>query len=292
MKIVNLENISRKFGTKTALWDISFSMEQGDFLILFGADDAGKTTLLHILMGFDRGYEGQAQVFGMNPVDWGKEERSLIRFVPDGIVQEDMTGAAYLAMASEAAERYDRKLEKKLCDKLRLPIEEPLLTMTYQENKLVQIVAAVCARPMLLVLDEPKNFLGKTGYSLLLKLLAMWNQAGMSILLATEEYSHSEGCGKHYAYLKEGELIKWDNVDAKECRKKAITFRGEPEGTKKILQGRVKGLIGKRADERIYLYEGSMNDLPQLIEEVGARDFIVEELTLEEEINRDYSRWK
>lgn len=292
MKIVNLEDVSIKFGTKTALWDVSFSMEQGDFLVLFGADDAGKTTLLHILMGFDRSYEGQVQVFGMNPADWGKEERSLIRFVPDGIVQEDMTGAAYLAMAFEAAERYDRKLEKKLCDKLRLPIEEPLLAMTYQENKLVQIVAAVCARPMLLILDEPKNFLGKTGYSLLLKLLAMWNQAGMSILLATEEYSHGEGCGKHYAYLSEGKLVRWDNVNPKECRKKAITFRGEPEGTVNILQGRVKGLIGKRADERTYLYEGSMKELPQLIEEVGARDFIVEELTLEEEINRDYSRWK
>ena len=292
MKIVNLENISRKFKTKTALWDVSFSMEQGDFLILFGADDAGKTTLLHILMGFDRNYEGQAQVLGMDPLDWGKEERSLIRFVPDGIVQENMTGAAYLAMASEAAARYDRKLEKKLCDKLRLPIEEPLLAMTYQENKLIQITAAVCARPMLLILDEPKNFLGETGYSLLLKLLAMWNQAGMSILLATEKYSHGEGCGKHYAYLKEGELIKWDNVDSQECRKKAVTFRGEPKGAASILQGRVRGIIGKRADERTYLYEGSMKELAYLIEEIGARDFIVEELTLEEEINRDYSRWK
>lgn len=292
MKIVNLEQISRKFGKETALWDINLSMEQGDFLLLFGADDAGKTVLLHILMGFDRGYQGQVQVLGLDPAGWGKEERSLIRFVPDGIVQEDMTGEAYLAMAAEATERYDRKLEKKLCDRLRLPVGEPLLAMTYQENKFIQIVAAVCARPMLLILDEPMNFLGKTGYSLLLKLLAMWNQAGMSILLATEKYSHGEGAGSHYAYLKDGELVKWDKINPQECRKKAVTLRGEPEGAGEILHGRVRGIIGKRGGEKTYLYEGAMRELPQLLEEAGARDFIVEELTLEEEIDGDYSRWK
>lgn len=292
MKIVNLENISKKFGLNTALQNVSFSMEQGDFLLLFGEDDAGKTTLLRILTGFDREYEGKAQVLGLNPVDFRKEERSLIRFVPDGIVQEDMTGAAYLAMAAKATDRYDRKLEQKLCDKLLLPIGEQLLSMTYQENKLIQIAAAVCARPMLLILDEPANFLGKTGYSLLLKLLGMWNRAGMSILLATEKYSHGERMGNYYAYLKEGELVKWDRVNLRERRKKAVTLRGVPEDAEKILQGRMQGMIGKRPGEITYLYEDAMEELPQLISRIGPRDFIVEELTLEEEMNQDYSRWK
>ncbi len=292
MKIVELERISRGFGKETALQDISLSMEQGDFLLLFGADDAGKTTLLHILMGFDRNYEGRVQVLGRNPVDWEREERSLIRFVPDNIVQEDMTGEAYLAMAMEATERYDKKLEKKLCEKVCLPIEEPLLAMTYQENKLVQIVAAVCARPMLLILDEPGNFLSKTGYSLLLKLLELWNKAGMSILLAAEKYSHGEGVGSHYAYLKEGRLVRREEMNPLECRKKAVTLRGESEKAAALLKGRVRGVIGKRTGERTYLYEGSMRELPKLLEEAGARDFLVEELTLEEEIDGDYSRWK
>lgn len=293
MKIISLENISRKFGEKAALQNVSFSMEQGDFLILFGPDGAGKTSLLHILMGFDRDYEGRAQVLGMVPADWGREERSIIRFVPDSIVQEDMTGEAYLAVAAEKTKRYDRKLEKELCGRLQLPIESHLLAMEPQENKLIQIVAAVCAKPMLLILDEPGNFLDRKSSSLFLKLLTMWNQAGMSIFLAVKNYRHGEGKGTHYAYLAEGKLMKWDHVNPRDYRKKAVTFRGLKEGAEeKFLQDRVGNCIGKHSGEITYLYEGSMEELPLLLSRAGARDFIVEELSLEEEICQDYSRWR
>lgn len=293
MKIVSLEKISRKSGVKTILQDVGFSMEQGDFLILFGPDGAGKTSLLRILMGFDCDYEGQVHVLGRKPADWRREERGIIRFVPDSIVQEDMTGEAYLAMAKKAAERYDRKLEMELCGRLKLPIESRLPAMKPQENKLVQIVAAVCAKPMLLILDEPENFLDRKSSSLFLKLLTMWNQAGMSILLTAKTYQCCEGCGTHYAYLTEGKLMKWDSVNPRENRKKAVTLRGLPKEAEEILlQGRIGKVIGKRFKEWIYLYEGAAEELPLLLSRVGVRDFLVEELTLEEEIRQDYSRWE
>ncbi len=290
MKVIELKGVSRKFGNEEGVEQISLQMEEGGFLVLFGEDDAGKTTLLHILMGFDMEYNGQVQVLGKNPADWGAEERSLVRFVSDGILlEEGMTGENYLEMARAVTERYDAGLEKLLCQKLNLPIQEPLLSMTYQENKLIQITAAVCAKPVLLILDEPANFLGKKAYSILLQLLDLWNKAGMSILLAAEHYKDAEGFGKSYAYLREGKLIKQAAIKKSERRQRAVTVMGK---TSEAFQGAMAQCISKKQGRKTYLYNGKAAELLEILNVSGAKDFLVEELTLEEELSKDYARWK
>lgn len=290
MKIIQLESVSRTFGGENAISDVSLQMEQGDFMVLFGEDDAGKTALLHIIMGFDTAYSGTVRTLGKNPAEWTCEERGMVRFVSDGILLEKgMTGTDYLNMARSASLRFDEKLLEVLCERLEIPVQNPLLAMTYQENKLVQIIAAVCAKPLLLILDEPANFLEKKMYHLLLQLLRMWNRSGMSILLAAEQYADSENLCKSYGYLKEGELVKSGLADEMECRKKAVTIKGQAT---KGLQGLLGPCIGKKPDRETYLYSGDMERLPRILELAAGGDFFVEELTFEEEFNRDYTRWK
>lgn len=275
---------------RTLLDSIDLTMKPGGFLGIFGPDDSGKTTLLHILMGFRTEYEGTAHIFGKKADAWDAEERSQVRFVPDGILLEQgMTAGDYLKFAAHAASGYDDKLQGELCREFEIPIDGKLLELTYQENKFVQIIAAACAKPKLLILDEPVNFLSKRGYRALLDKLRQWNQSGMGIILAAEQYAHIRGYCRSYAYLQEGKLVSSGEVPQPDTRWKMITVAGKVPGE---FQEAMEQCVSEREGRASFLYRGNMKGLPNLLSRLGDADFVVEEMSLEEQFDLDFSRWE
>lgn len=288
--MIKIDNLSNTYINKPMLKNISLSIKEGDFFALFGEDDAGKTTLLHILMGFQTKYQGTAHIFGKSAADWTNEERSQVRFVPDNIVWEQhMTGADYLRFSHSHCANYDEKLQKELCKEWELPLGKQLLNMTYQENKFFQIAAAACAKPRLLILDEPMNFLRMDGYRNLLKKLQQWNKAGITILLTVEEYEHAQNYCKTFSYLEEGELKKTWKAQKPDVRWKVITVRGEAP---KQFQSLMDKTIYKDVHRESYVYQGEPGSLAKHLKTLGDLDYIAEEMTWKEQWDEDYSRWE
>lgn len=194
-----------------------------------------------------------------------------------------------MGFARKAALRYDQELQSRLCEEFAVPLDGQLLDLTYQENKVAQIVTALCANPDFLILDEPMNFLDSGTYLKVLDLLQERNQKGMGILLAAEKYEDAKGrCGS-YAYLKEGKIIASGEVPDPDYRKKIVTITG---GRQEGLNAVMDKVADMGEEKAAYLYGGAMEELPAILNEAGGRDFTVEELTLEEELEEDYSRWE
>lgn len=279
---MELNNISYSYGKHQALDQITLQINEKNFSVLFGADDAGKTTLLHLIMGFAPMYQGD--------IVWDSDKAPIIRFIPDDIIWEkSMTVGQYMGFARKAALRYDQELQSRLCEEFAVPLDGQLLDLTYQENKVAQIVTALCANPDFLILDEPMNFLDSGTYLKVLDLLQERNQKGMGILLAAEKYEDAKGrCGS-YAYLKEGKIIASGEVPDPDYRKKIVTITG---GRQEGLNAVMDKVADMGEEKAAYLYGGAMEELPAILNEAGGRDFTVEELTLEEELEEDYSRWE
>lgn len=290
MPMIKISGLTYVDKGRTLLDSIDLTMKQGSFLGMFGPDDSGKTTLFHILMGFQAEYEGTAHIFGKKANEWDAKERSQVRFVPDGILLEHgMAVGDYMRFAARAASSYDEKLQGKLCDEFEVPMNGKLLELTYQENKFVQIIAAVCAKPKLLILDEPVNFLSKDGYRALLDKLKQWNQSGMGIILAAEKYAHVRGYCRSYAYLREGKLVSSGEVPQPDTRWKVITVTGEvPNCFRDTMEQCISECEGRAS----FLYRGDMRRLPNLLGRLDNADFMVEEMALEEQFDLDFSRWE
>ena len=77
---MELKNISYIYGKNQILDSVNLKFNEKCFSVLFGADDAGKTTLLHLIMGFIPHYRGD--------VVWESDTPPIIRFVPDDIIWE------------------------------------------------------------------------------------------------------------------------------------------------------------------------------------------------------------
>jgi ABC-type multidrug transport system ATPase subunit len=209
-----------------------------------------------------------------------------------------MTASQYLAAWQSKSPRYDHEWQADLCEAFSVFPDASLMNMTYNENKSVQLAAAICAKPDLLILDEPANFLDEKNYAFLLKALKRLNELGMTILLAAEKYADAKGYCHRYAYLKGGAVIESGNLTYPGRRHKIVLVSG---GNKTYLEQNMSGIIEDAfvKDEyfeagyakSIYLYSGDMRRLPDLIRQSECRDFVIEEMTFEEEIDMDFSRW-
>lgn len=259
--------VSNKVRGAEKLKEVSISVEEGDFCILFGGDNSGKTTLLHILLGFDIAYYGKISILGTKPNRLDGANRKKLRYVPDNLIREDgITGKQYLEMASEVDGNYSKVLEKKMCEIFQLDVDKPISQMTWSENKLTQLVAAVAAVPKLLVLDEPKNFLEDDIYRKVIHFLEQLHKSGMTILLLAEKYEDAFEYANRFIYMKEGKVIAQGPVPIREYPVRKVTVTLDEVS-------------------KSYLYEGDIARVGEVMSQAGFTDWTIENISFQEELD-------
>ena len=288
--MLNVENVSYNYGSYKAIENINFNVKKGDFLGLVGEDEAGKTTLLHIVLGLQGRYTGGISLTEMVGEEKLPLDLKKVRFVPDDIIDEEqMNAKGYLNYMCKLADDYDIELQNELCEKFSVNIEEKLLDMTYQDNKLVQLIAAICAKPQLLLLDEPFNFLSKSTYYRIMDYVKKLNEEGMTVIVAVEKFEHIRFFCKSYVYLYEGEVKAYGNVTDEDVYSKVVTIFDCKE---KLSEDKMEKLITSNYGRDVYLYDGDMDNLLDILHHTKCRDWLVEEMTLEEKIHMDFKRWE
>ncbi len=288
--MIKLENITYNYKKFSLLNQVSFSLKTKDFCILFGPENAGKTLLLHIILGFTSRYQGNIELLDMKINDSFKKTNMKMRFVPEAIAwEENITIAQYLNITIATSKSYDFELQNKLWQEFQLPTGKKMLQMSYEQNKLIQILTAVCSGPDILVLDNPGFYLNSSTYERVLHYLRIWVKTGKIVLLASRDYPNAAKYANCYAYLKQGKLISFERINQPDYRQKIVTVTG---GDYTYLEKKMDKCIVKEKRTRVYLYTGNMKELPNILYTAGCQDSTIEELTMEEELEKNYSGWE
>lgn len=261
--------------------NIGIHINKGDFAVLFSSDDEARHALVHCIMGYNRDFTGNIEVrCGMQRT----------RYVPDDILwEEHLTAGDYMLMVSGVSDNYDIKMQEMLCDKLGVHMDEELLGMTFEENKLVQIIAAMCSKPDLIILDMPQSFLGSAVKSRIYSMLKKFQSVGTTVVVVCDSYEELKTYCNRYIYIKDGAVRADGYVQDKDMRKRVITVEGKKSETLIKVLG---PFIATRNGRSSYAYEYDMRRIPYILSKLGCDDYLIEEMTLEEEINSDYSRWE
>ncbi|MCR4650036.1 MAG: ABC transporter ATP-binding protein [Lachnospiraceae bacterium] len=201
MKILEIENLCKVYGkddTKVdALKNVSFSVEQGEFVAIVGPSGSGKSTLLHILGGVDRATSGKVMI---NDTDIGKlDETSLAIFrrrqigliyqfynlIPILTVEENITLPILLDKRKP-----DRKLVKELIEKLGLEKRAKYLPnqLSGGQQQRVSIGRALMNNPALLLADEPTGNLDSENSREIISLLRKFNRENnQTVIIITHD---------------------------------------------------------------------------------------------------------
>lgn len=158
--MIEVKNLTKKYGDKFALKDVSFTVEPGQVLGFLGPNGAGKSTTMNILTGYLSATEGQAIIGGHDILEEPMEAKRLIGYLPEQPpLYLDMTVKEYLEFVYELKKTTLPKQQhlKEVCDVVKITdvygriIKH--LSKGYRQR--VGLAQALIGNPDVLILDEP-----------------------------------------------------------------------------------------------------------------------------------------
>ena len=156
MAVVEVTQVTHRYGKVTALEDLNLAVPQGALYALLGPNGSGKTTLLQILMGLRRPTAGRVEIFGKESHSLSLPDRAGIGYIAEG---QSLPGwmrleqlEAYLAPLYST---WDRLLATSLRKRFSLDPTRKLQAMSRGEQMKAALLCALAPRPRLLIMDEP-----------------------------------------------------------------------------------------------------------------------------------------
>ena len=288
--MLDIRRLNKKYKNGFELRDISLHLNPGDFTVLFGADDSGKTALIYHILGLHHFSKGEILLDGRSLLRLTDEERKELRFVPDSICDEPITVREYFATVAMMYAEYDAEDAEDLCEYFGLNIDKKLSEMPHNDNKLAMIIGAMVTGSKLLILDEPMNFLTKESTVKLLEFLKYLASRGMTILITSEHAANVKDYCSHYLYLQNGTITHQGAMTEMFHSRKAVTIKG---GNISMAQSLLGTPVAKTGDSMTYLFNAKTqgHSLTEILGLIEPQDLQVRDLSLEEVLNKDYTRW-
>lgn len=218
MSAIVFDGICKRFGSFTALDEVSFHVEQGDFFALLGPNGAGKTTLISILGGITRASSGSVRVMGHDVVSDYRAARSSVGIVPQELVFDPFfTVRETLRFQSGyfGIKHNDDWIDEILAHiGLTEKADTNMRKLSGGMKRRVMVAQALVHRPPVIVLDEPTAGVDVELRQSLWAFIRRLNADGHTIVLTTHYLEEAETLCNRIAMLKQGRLIALEDKDA------------------------------------------------------------------------------
>lgn len=233
MDKMTVENLTRDYGNGKGVFNLSFSIAEGEIFGFLGPNGAGKTTTIRHLTGFLRPQSGSCSICGYDCRKESKIIQARLGYIPGEIsFFDDMTGDAFLQFIKKyRGLRYpDRSRE--LLERFDLDPKGKIRKMSKGMKQKIGIVAAFMHDPEILILDEPTSGLDPLMQNRFITLLEEERKKGKTILLSSHIFEEVERTCHRVAIIRAGHLVAADSVaslKASQTKKFILTFSSERE---------------------------------------------------------------
>lgn len=206
--MITISHLSKRYGRREALDDVSLTIRPGEVTLLLGANGAGKSTLLRCLLGIT-GYEGEIDVAGHDPLRQGPAVRAMIGYMPQsGGLHLDLTVAEttrlYAGIRRAPIQRADALLvEAGLGDHRDTRVGE----LSGGMRQRLGFALALLPDPSILVLDEPSSSLDAASRQWLARRLREVAAEGRTVILSTHAGQELLDAGDQHVVLEDGRIL-------------------------------------------------------------------------------------
>jgi ABC-2 type transport system ATP-binding protein len=234
MGVLEFENVTKTYGKKKALDDLTFSLGENKITGLIGRNGAGKTTMLKIAAGFMRETSGDVRVFGEHPFNNLMVSANIIMIdndmnMPTALdLEEILDGAAYFYP------NWDMELAKKLFDYFSLHPKQTHAGLSKGMKNTFNAILGLAARCHLTIFDEPTNGMDagvrKDFYRALLKDYIAYPR---TIIISSHHLNEVDDILEDILLLKDGKVFL--HMPVEQLREYAVVVSGKEDMMKKWL---------------------------------------------------------
>lgn len=212
--LVDVDQLTRRFGPRRGVTDVSFTIAAGEVFGFLGPNGAGKSTTIRLLLGLYRPTSGRMRVFGLDPARDGVEINRRVGYLPGELaLPPKMTGTQLLDRFAHIRGLTDHTYRDALSTRFGAQLDQPVHTLSKGNRQKLGIVLAFMHRPELLVLDEPTSGLDPLMQDEFAHLVRETVADGRTVLLSSHDLEEVQQLGDRLAIIKEGRIIVTDSVD-------------------------------------------------------------------------------
>ena len=212
--MLRIEHLTKKYGEKKAVDDLSLHIEKGEIYGFIGHNGAGKTTTIKSVVGILGFDEGEIFIDGKSVKKDSLECKRVIAYIPDNPdLYEFMSGLQYLNFISDifGVEEKDRKerIEKySTAFEIKEDLASPISSYSHGMKQKLAIISALVHDPKLIIMDEPFVGLDPIASHLLKDIMREKCNEGGAIFFSTHVLEVAEKLCDKIAIIKGGKLIK------------------------------------------------------------------------------------
>ena len=245
--LIEVQNLTKVYGGKTAVEDVSFKIRNGRIYGLLGPNGAGKSTTMNIMTGCLSPTEGTVLVNGYDVCEQPIEAKRQIGYLPEQPpLFTDMTPKEYLTFVAEAKgvsdELIDRQVKEAMTVTDILSVKDRLIkNLSKGFRQRVGIAQAILGSPDIVILDEPTVGLGPQQ---LTEIRALIRKLGnkLTVIISSHILSEIAELCDHVIILSEGHVVADSSMADLEAQINpetilSMTVKGDEAGVREVLNG-------------------------------------------------------
>ncbi|EQB88802.1 ABC-2 type transport system ATP-binding protein [Clostridium punense] len=300
MSVLQIENLTKDYGYNRGVFEVSFSVAQGEVYGFLGPNGAGKTTTIRHIMGFSRPQKGHTYVNGMDSWEKASEIQKNLGYLPGEIaLPEALTGIQFINMMAELRGLKDMTHTNYLINKFELDPLGSLKRMSLGMKRKLAIVTAFMHDPDVLVLDEPTSGLDPIMQNIFIEFIKEEKKRGKTILLSSHIFSEIDATCDKISIIKDGRLISTfvaDDLRHSETKTFKLEFNTKEDFEKfksNVVKEEKLSTIEEKSEQnqvKIQINDRDINDFMSIIADYDLKFISEIKFTLEDYFMKFYDR--
>jgi ABC-2 type transport system ATP-binding protein len=219
MSAIELKNLTKKYGSLTAVNNLNLEIEKGEIFGFLGPNGAGKTTTIKLLTGLLKPTSGTAKILGFdiqfNPI----EAKNYIGLIPDEPnIYEKLTGREFLRFMGNIFKVENTVIVKKTAELLKIfdlqdRADELIQVYSHGMKQKIAIAGALIHSPKIIIFDEPTIGLDPKSARTIKDILKYRAESGDCIFMSTHILEIAERMCDRIGIINNGNLIAVGNMD-------------------------------------------------------------------------------
>lgn len=209
VNILKVNDVTKKFGSFTALDNINLEVNQGEVYGFIGPNGAGKTTTIRILLGILKATTGTAEIYGKDAWDDAVEIHKRIAYVPGEVnLWSNLTGGEVIDLFVKLRGANSKSRREELTKRFDLDTSKKCGTYSKGNRQKVALIAAFAADADLYILDEPTSGLDPLMENVFQQCIQEIKQEGKSVFLSSHILSEVEKLCDRVSIIRQGKIIE------------------------------------------------------------------------------------
>jgi len=226
--IIEVEKLTKSYGSKRGITDVSFRVEEGEVFGFLGPNGAGKTTTIRTLMALLRADSGTARIAGLDSWHKSLEIKRIVGYMPgEPALDPNLSGGQILEYFAHLRGGVDRTYLKQLIERFDLDTSRKFRQYSTGNKRKVVLIQAFMHRPRLLILDEPTSGLDPLNQQEFDRLVKEARDDGRTVFLSSHVLSEVEKTCTRVGIIRDGGLVRIGGISEVSAIKRyeiTITF--------------------------------------------------------------------